>query len=118
MCTPEDPVMVRSVIQPDADMIIWVSPEVLKDTSIWQTHLDQVRAKFNFAYRLRMAIQMSWFLSPLAGLFGIVISLVERDYLPLLYSLGIGLLVFMVRIGLIAVLRIYIQRRINQFMLG
>ena len=118
VCTPEDQILVRSVIQPDADIITWVSPDVLKDPSIWDTHLRQVRAKFNFARRLRMVIRNSWFVTPLPGLIGIVTSLVEKEFVPLLHGLGISLLFFVVRIGLITLLRFYIRRKINRILAG
>ena len=118
VCTPEDSVLVRSVIQPDADILTWVSPDVFENISIWETHLGQVRQKFNFAQRIRLAIRYSYYLTPLPGVVGSVMAIIQRDYLPLVFSLGVSLLPFVGRLGLIALLKFYIQRKIDQFMSG
>lgn len=118
MCTPEEPVLLRSVIQPDADILMWVAEDVLKDPSIWETHLSQVQAKFDFVHRLRAVVQGSRFLIPLPSLFGGIFSLVKGEVETFLYSLGTSFLLLIVRTGLVALFRRYIRRKINQFMSG
>ena len=120
VCTPNDPVLVKSVIQPDADILTWVSPDVFEDTSIWEIHLGEVRKKFKFAHWLKSFIRKSWILTTLPFLYGIVVSALDKkiSIAPLFYSLGISVLLVVVRIGLIALLRFYIQRKMKNFMTG
>ncbi len=51
---------IRTVVQPDMDVMIMVSPEVFAIDGLWEQHTAVVQQKLSIIYKLSQWIQQSW----------------------------------------------------------
>jgi len=83
ICSPEEKIgpsqsngdqgfMIRTFIQPDGDVIMYVSKEVFSRPDIWRQHHEKIRNKVDCIRRLRRMVKWIWILSPLLFLTGYV----------------------------------------------
>ena len=81
VCSPEEKIgpsqsngdqafMIRTFIQPDGDVIMYVSKEVFSRPDIWRQHHEKIRNKVDCIKRLRRGVKRIWILSPLLFLIG------------------------------------------------
>ena len=81
VCSPEEKIgpiqsngdqtfMIRTFIQPDGDVIMYVSKEVFSRPDIWRRHHEKTGNKVDCIKRLRRSIKWIWILSPLLFLIG------------------------------------------------
>lgn len=81
ICSPEEKVgqsqsngdqgfMIRTFIQPDGDVIMYVSKEVFSCPDIWCQHHEKIRNKVDCIKRLRRMVNWIWIFSPLLFLTG------------------------------------------------
>ena len=51
---------IRTVVQPDMDVMVMLSPEVLAVDGLWEQHTAVVEQKLSIIYKLQRWIQRSW----------------------------------------------------------
>lgn len=79
--------LARTIIQPDADVIMIVSRKALDDPVAWQKHLEEVTKKANSIRRLRTVLRNSWWLFLVPLVIGGLYSFFRGDYVPIALSL-------------------------------
>lgn len=55
----QHPLLARTVIQPDADIVTYVSEKLVDTPEYWRMHLDNVRNEINSIRRLRLILKWS-----------------------------------------------------------
>jgi hypothetical protein len=71
VCSPEEKIapsqsngdqafMIRTFIQPDGDVIMYVSKEVFSRPDIWRQHHEKIRNKVDCIRRLRRSVKRIW----------------------------------------------------------
>lgn len=70
--SPENsqPLLARTIVQPDADIIMYVSEEIVVRPDIWQEHLEKIEDKLGWIRRLRRFLRWTRLLSPVFLLCG------------------------------------------------
>lgn len=101
--------MIRTVIQPDADVIMYVSEEVCSRPDIWGQHDEKVRDKVDSIRRLRRDAKWIWIFGPLLFLSGYLGPGLEHIWWFVLVSIF-----SLIPLVLKTVLRCYLQRRIEE----
>ena len=81
VCTPDDSsaekdrennrsLLARTVLQPDGDVLMYVSQEILARPGIWQAHMEKIRGKIDSISRFRMFLKWIRLLSPVFLVWG------------------------------------------------
>jgi hypothetical protein len=119
ICSPEEKIassqsngdqvfMIRTFIQPDGDVILYVSKEVLSCPDIWRQHHEKIRNKIDCIRRLRMRINWIWMLSPPIFLIGYVALGFEQIWQFVLVSI-----LTLIPFALKPILKLYFGLRIK-----
>jgi len=56
-CDENLPLLAKTVIQPDADVITHLSERILERPAAWQMHLDEIKGKIDSIYRLKFFLK-------------------------------------------------------------
>ncbi len=115
--TPEKDEAMRTLIQPDGDVIIWVTPQALVDANLRETHFKAVRANASLIRTLRTGLKVSWYTAVLPFLWGAYQAFAGR-LREFLISLAISGLILALRAMAGWLLRWYVRRRIDRFLQG
>jgi len=81
VCTPDDAsaekdrennrsLLARTVLQPDGDVLMYVSQEILARPGMWQAHMEKIRGKIDSISRFRMFLKWIRLLSPVLLVWG------------------------------------------------
>jgi hypothetical protein len=110
VCTPYDTnsddcpeaaplLLARTVIQPDADVIMYISETILTQPDIWQAHLEKVKGKINSIRKLRTFLNgCFWIFGVLLLSLGAASRLWKGQNLPIiLVVLSFSVLFFCVK---------------------
>lgn len=111
ICTPENasgkgapengqPLLARTVVQPDADVIAYVSQEILVQPEIWQDHLNRTRDRLDWIRQLRRFLRWVKVCSPAFLVWGgwsVLNGQITRSILCLFLTLFFALLKPVVR---------------------
>ena len=101
--------MIRTLIQPDADVVMYVSEEVGSRPDIWRQHYEKVRHNVDSTRRLRRNVKRIWVLSPVLFLSGYVGFGLEQVRWFILVSI-----LSLIPLVLKPAVRYYLQRRIKK----
>ena len=88
--------LARTIIQPDADVIMVVSRKALGNSEAWQTHLEAVTKKVNSIRRLRTLLRNLWSLSLIPLVWG-TYGFFSGDIVQIAWSFALAVLPLAIR---------------------
>jgi hypothetical protein len=105
--------LVRTVVQPDADIISWVHLGTVSE-EVWEKHLGELQNKVRSIKRVRWLLKYAGFLFVIVPF--TIYNAVTRELTHLIFSLIISILAaFLFRFVIALSLRLYIRRQLEKF---
>jgi hypothetical protein len=111
----ERPPLLRTVIQPNANVITWTS-RGKEYPQAWVRHYEKLHSRIESIRRIRAYLQYSGFLSYFILVPAVIRSALTEQLVPFILSLILALVTpFLLRFFFAYALRIYIRRQMQRF---
>ena len=110
----KQPLLIRTVVQPDADIITWVHPGA-ESVSLWERHQRKLQSKIRSAQRVRWLLKYAGFILVLVPF--TIYNAFTRELIPLIASFLLSITAaFLFRYLIALVLRLYIRHQLDKYL--
>lgn len=117
-CLPENlrPVLIRTLIQPDADVLMSVAGDALGQPDIWDAHQEKLARNLEAILSLRRLIRRFWLAIRVMGVLFLILSgygAYEGQLTLAAFGLGMSMVFFLLRLLPGFFIRQYLKRKAN-----